>query len=42
VNDIAVLDEISILQANDVHHSLREDDFRQAGSRVPGNALSAW
>jgi hypothetical protein len=42
VNDIPVLDETSILQANDVHHSLREDDFRQAGRSVPGNGLSAW
>jgi len=35
LNDIPVLDETSILQANDVLHSLREDDFRQAGGRVP-------
>jgi hypothetical protein len=42
LNDIPVLGETSILQANDVHHSLREDDFRQAGRSVPGNALSAW
>jgi hypothetical protein len=35
LNEIPVLDETSILQANDVHHSLRENDFRQAGSRVP-------
>ncbi len=35
VNDIPVLDETSILQANEVYHSLRENDFRQAGSWVP-------
>jgi hypothetical protein len=35
LNDIPVLDETSIMQANDLHNSLRADDFRQAGSRVP-------
>jgi len=41
VNDIPVFDETSILQADEVHHSLWENDFRrlEVGFR---NALSAW